>query len=479
MKPMQVTEGSRPSSESGEPGPATDGNEARPWGGLKPAQWIGALGVLVVMVFLITFAVTYTGCSSGPQNDSGPSLQLTFSETVYPKETPNDPKATMPPIIMEAHQDGGYYDFPFQNPNDQTVKVGLASKGCTCSSVDLFLAPEGWEERGNAVNLRAAGLLGCQGTISTLDSLTAAALCTHALDERRKLSDSVHGTALDPTEPNKTAEVPAGARGWVRLGWKGKPAGAAPENLTATLWTGQPGKPSVTLRVRVHFREPLFVPVDQFVNNVVHVSGLEGKIICVSPTRETLNLKTTLLGPYGENSGADPVILGTPHRVRLLAGYGAVSVYEIPVTVRPTSQDVRDCGPFLRYVKIEETTTGVTQGPIAVGGDVAGELTVSPSRIEFGNSSSGTIEIRTTTQNLNLEVDRERTSDFLECNLGSPTAAAGGVTSWKLEVKLKGTVSGNFPDASDPRLRDSAVYLRPANRSEKNSWRHRIPVSNR
>ena len=178
---------------------------------MKTAQWIVLLGVVVAMVFGITFAVSSLPGrkSSGPK--SAPQAKLTFADSVtrFPAPEPGKPEVEQPPAECELGHSQAH-DFWFKNENAQDLPVGVFSKTCQCTTVELWIAPKDWTDVPEPAQRDEAV---------------------------KKLEASVQPTQL--LEKQNGAAVPAGAVGFVRLTWKGDKAG--PKSLSATLWMDEAG----------------------------------------------------------------------------------------------------------------------------------------------------------------------------------------------------------------------------------------------
>ncbi len=106
---------------------------------MKPAQWM-AVVILASMVGGITFVMVYLGGSRGSAAKViAPQASLTFASKRYPEE---GAKALTSEINQLAHQ-----DFWFHNDSGHEVAVGLNSKSCKCTDVELSIAPEEWRPR--------------------------------------------------------------------------------------------------------------------------------------------------------------------------------------------------------------------------------------------------------------------------------------------------------------------------------------------
>ena len=178
---------------------------------MKTAQWIVLLVVLTAMVFGITFAVSSLPGrkSSGPK--SVPQIRLTFADPVtqFPTPDPAKPSEVVPPVECELGQ-SQTHDFWFKNENAQDVPVGIFSKTCQCTSVELWLAPKDWTDVPEPAKRDEAA---------------------------KKLGPVAAKTELKEKEGGVT--VPAGAVGLLRLSWNGNRAG--PKSLSTTLWMNEKG----------------------------------------------------------------------------------------------------------------------------------------------------------------------------------------------------------------------------------------------
>src|SRR5262249_5874000 len=77
---------------------------------------------------------------------------------------------------------------------------------------------------------------------------------------------------------------------------------------------------------------------------------------------------------------------------------------------------------------------------------------------------------------LKLEVDRERTAEFLDVKLTLDTSSSASAgTAWDMVVQVKpDAVSGRFPRDAPESFRDCAVYVRAAGDAKARATR--IPV---
>jgi hypothetical protein len=455
---------------------------------MKRSQWIGALAVLVLMVFVITYALVFLdpgGEGDGKAPEKGqPPPQLTFEERFHP--TPAGPKEFVKPIAQEARDTRhNFDDFWYENTNDTAVTVGLADSNCgRCLEVTLFVLPAADKER--TAWLRAWYAAGTEEAERRLKELEARA----------------QSVVLE--KGGAGAEVPAGAVGWARLRWSTAETSPAPQGRQAKLWFGSPAHPMFALEALVHVREPLRAAGDQ-----VRKLGPGGQlrpedlpfreqdIVCWSTTRRELRLTASVLGPARVAPDSDPFTVGA-QQVLPADGYARFAdqvrewpvlvAYRVPITLARVSADGKrpiDYGPFRRFVLLslegEKAAEAVRlcfecriAGPLEVGGP-GEDGSVRFSDFARSKGATRSVVVRTERPGLELTVDTTRTSEFLEAKLPpKPEVAEDGSRTWVLQVTVKpGAVRGRFPDPNDPRARDSAVYLRIAGDERA----HRVPVS--
>src|SRR5262249_28120944 len=149
------------------------------------------------------------------------------------------------------------------------VPVGMISKSCTCTQVEVSIAPEGWKsdwaEASAGQVLRQASLLLPSGALNSLQNMAA---------NTPELSDSQGKTT--PLTKENSFTVPAGASGWVRLSWQ-KPD-ARTLNTSADLWMSR--KDSTTtarLEASVLIARPIEVNTDVSAGSFNHRDLENGK----------------------------------------------------------------------------------------------------------------------------------------------------------------------------------------------------------
>lgn len=445
---------------------------------MKFTEWLAVL-VLALMVGGIAFVVVFRG-GGGPDGSERQTTEalptLTFPIKVFPQEGE-------PPLVTEVQQHG-HQDFWFVNESGQNLEVGLNSKGCTCSEVEIALAPESWRAYGDCMSSTQA----LQLPLRRLEGLTMLA----ALNAREHRFPELAGTnasSLLLTKENAFL-VPAGALGRVRLSWQQPQARTL--NTFADLWIGQRGG-AVNARIdaRVLVSDPVVIAVREVTLPSVSIRELEylekektgqrGWIICGSLTRQHVQAQAELLRD-GIKPEADPFEVGAPLPLdkadlsKLAKEFGdkmptILAGLKFPVTLKAHAKDGTPAqwGHFLRNVKMTSEegaepvvvpVTGRVLGDVSIGeaGKVRGTLDLGPFPRKRG--TNGTVILQTDEKQLQLELDKTRSADYFKATLSEPEETAAGHRLWKLRVEVPpGAAQGEFPRA-DPRYRDSAVYIK-------------------
>jgi len=493
---------------------------------MKPIQWVVALVVLVAMVFVITFAMNFLGDSKQPPSpfpdDPGASANvLKFLTTSYPAQEKNMPIVKY--VDMEIKNDGnrnpGYRDYLFVNPTDEEVKLGRTGKVCTCSGVELYLAPEEWKteaalllasEAGGGAFQAAEGIGGSPHPLFGLGSL--------ALYDR-KLRDVADDEKLKPTAGlnvgadhlPETATIAPRAVGWLRMKWK---ADRAEDKLVnAELTASSPkGSGLIKLEARVRFVEPVqYVTKDVVVDDLTldRVERQPGdkpqtlktiNLVVWSTTRESLGPKAEVVAKVTPEQ--NPVQVGEPEAVpqEVLdrsppfkggqAPPGQVQcAYQIPVRLLDRSPDgsrPMPFGSFRARVRVTFDDEGIEPVVFVIGGRLRGDLRVGggdEARLSFGTfrardgSSEQTVTLYSDVPGLQLEVDTERTPPFLRdavTEISEPKKTLTGETAWTVRAQVgKKKAEGAFPRPDSEEYWDSAIYIKVKG---DNSRSLRIPV---
>ncbi len=429
---------------------------------MKTARYVGLLAVVTVIVFGITFAMSYLPAmrGGGPKKSASRAI-LTFadSETRYPPAEPG--VAALP---AEVEYGTASHDFWFQNNNPQDLPVGLFEKSCQCTSVELLVAPKEWKNVPEPAKRAEAA-----------ETIAASAPRT------------------DVREKDNAVVVPAGAVGLVRLTWKSSPEHdrQGPKSLTARLWMGEIGSG----------------PTQQFDINTIIVPAVRAAasenvgpfalgdlpqtvyVRCYSSTRTAFPLEVNPLLNRGKE-GSSPFEVGTPEPLnpeelaKLLAELqsnkqpvrAVLSGYRIPIKLLKVAKDKTtpmDAGPFRLRLElktegdepVETSITGLTRGDLSPLGGQLGVVDFGP--FDSGARTSQLIQVESGADVKGLELDHARTADFLTVvgvdasktgdflPIKVDPQLVGGRLVWNLEVQwVPGSPSGVLPPGT-------AVYVRP------------------
>ncbi len=351
----------------------------------------------------------------------------------------------------------GHVDFWFANDKDAPVDVYVMHLSCNrCLSVTIGLAPEG---------ARPAQLPGADVAWQKMDT------------------EEMHHNA-------KAFTVPPKRGGWVRMNWKDEEPGE--RRLSVDVRTTSPVGPAPPARLEytAAFIDPVrALPEDKELSVETLSSGDErphtAQFTVYSSTREHFTLEPQSEGQQKERHPF--VTCGRPvplteeecrglekeHKRAFLCGY------KVPVTVAERLKDGRehDLGPFRTGVRLKTDVSDddmvlyvhgtVRGGGVRVVGDesLADRIALGTFRRDGGAEKTVRVETRPGTK---LTVEKK--PEFLETELKDESAGAG--KTWGLKVTVRaGSVNGHFPQADDPALSDTSVYLKADGRLL------RIPVS--
>lgn len=464
---------------------------------MKPAQWTAIL-VLALMVGGISFVSVYLG--GARQDTSEETVPVAPTTLIFPLKTfPREGEKVQTTELYQV----GHQDYWFVNDTQQDVRVGLNEKGCTCSEVEITVAPPGWME----YLARSAVTQALQQPPRGLDNLTILAAANDRAHQFPELPDA-EGTMLTK---EFHATVPAGAVGRARLSWKQKQV--KPLRTYADLWIGQRGgNANARLESGVRIAEPLEVSKELTIDPISEREleklqseperkGRLGRrwIICYSLTRPTFHLKAEMLHHEPYSAQSDPIEVGAPiplevevlreldksdgmHRLTALSGY------RIPVTVHSKAKDGTpiEWGRFYRVVQLTSSDPGIEPVQIQVKGDVLGDISIGAGdeagTINLGpfprtHGTNRAINLETDEKSLDLELDKTRQPKFLKVTLSEPQEGPGH-REWVLRVTVApNAASGEFPRADNPDYRDSAIYVKTKGGKTGTSHRSiRIPV---
>jgi hypothetical protein len=439
------------------------------------------------MVFGITFALNYLGRPTGtsgpnPIPPPPPARTLRFAKTTYPENEKE------PPLESERNEKG-HHDFWFLNDNEEELLVGLKSRNCRCSSVEMQVMPPEWKQY-------FLKLAEAKKQASITDQLRFASEVDDP--QLRKLEGKGEGVVVE-TPSGTFGKVPAESFGRIRLRWKREQPG--PETLLVKLWTDQADNDSANLSLRVMILDPLQTRPTWEVGNVLarDLPTKDIEILCWSGTRTSIKLKADR-GSSHQPASSDPFVVGEPipmteeQKTKLAQAAGMRRVlcgYRIPITLRAVSEDGTmpfELGPFRRWVVFTGSEEdGIEPVKTAVTGRVEGEVTVgNPSDIgviSFGvfegqKGAKRTVVLQSSVPGLEMKLDPDhKVPDYLKVDKFSDKAEVGpgGSRTWKLQVEVvPGRAHGVFPRDDDPTYRDSAIYLKTL---EKTPRTIRVPVS--
>jgi hypothetical protein len=442
---------------------------------MKQNQWVVAVIVLAAMVGLITYAMTYLGMGIGPGSNTT-TIREDRELTFLWKEAPLGGHSG----IEVEEKTEGHQDYWFFNANSEPVTVGLKTKNCKCTAVELFVLPQEAESLLARDARRMVELGGSVPALPLAGGLSLLAYHEAALPRVQEMAGRPH----ELKHATESADVPGKAIGWVRLRWHADNEGR--QTMAAALWFhSSNGDKGVNLMAAVRIYQPLRVRPTLSMGHL-REDALGAKttrdVICWSSTRTSLRLEAKdgkTPDPYH-----DPFFVGKPEPLGVgeirelekrnrkdndITWEGRVlCAYRIPVTALAVSKDGKtpfDIGPFRRHVIVscpdvpepkQVTVTGRVSGIVEIGSDDSGaeiDFTAFP-RLQGKRES---IAVQSDRADVELSVDDKRTSKFLKATLQKPDPDR---QEWKLLVEVKpGEAFGDFPRRDDPLFEDSAVYL--------------------
>jgi len=465
---------------------------AQAYGFTKSAQWTAVLA-LALMVGGISFVSVYIGDRSS--NSSDASLSVTPPSLSFPfKSFPREGEKMQTTEVRQT----GHQDFWFVNDSEQEVPVGLNEKGCTCSEVELTVAPPSWMSH----LVRSAVISALQQPLRGLENLTVLAA---AYDREHQFPELPEAKTTMLTR-EFFAKVPAGAVGRVRLSWRQEQV--KPLRTYADLWIGQRGgSVSARLETSVRIAVPLEVNKELTIRSITEreleqkEKGHRAWIICFSLTRPSLHLKAELLHEYPWTAQSDPVEVGEPipllpqelrrleEKQKELQQLTILSGYRISVTVHARGKDgtPMEWGRFSRIVQLSSSDPGLDPVQVQVTGEVLGDIRISigdeAGTINFGpfrrtHGAHRTVNLESDEPSIELELDLTRKPKFLNATLSAPQETVAGHRSWMLRVEVPPNAArGEFPRTDNPDYRDCAIYVKIKNGKNSTSFRSiRIPV---
>jgi hypothetical protein len=457
---------------------------------MKPSQTVLLLVIVVVIVFAVTFASMYLSPDrQGPSPKKGqkhdPSAQLTFPVRSYPPEGSGASQH-----VATEYGTKGHRDFWFENGSNREVVVGLNSKNCSCSEVELFLAPAEWRGQLDGVSATRAVC----GSAGILDGIVTAVCAEQWTEDLTAKGENGRTLAARNGVP-----VPPGGYGFVRLSWeatrkpdpnlKGEMAalGVRPELLSADVWMQDPEVGgNVILQTRALLMDGVRLDVKELDAGLLGPGDSKRQLVRVwSSTRYQME------PPRIDVSGAPFVSCSKPEPLtwtdmaELIQRVGPVrSGYRMTISVREQMPDGSrfDEGFFTHQVTIipRETFKLVDSLAVRVHGAVQGDITlvggvtgVNMGTFAVRDGASSSITLQTDRNDVRLTLDEKKVPSFLKATLDGPTKE-GEQRSWQLSVRIEpNQISGSFPRADSEVYRDSAIYLRVDGPVKRNL---RIPV---
>ncbi len=472
---------------------------------MKPIQWILVVIVLVGMVFSVAFVMQFLG-----ENDKGSLITpqaereeiLVVPETRYPSEMQEY-------IDLERTQKYGDHDFPFCNPTDESVTVGVNSISCACVRVGILLASEEWK-------MREAMLVAGQLTATFTQPLLAPGFVAAEMSDpglraaASQIKPAVTLARSDDTKGDFT--IPPHTVGWFRLSWSEGQNGKM--TRSAEVRMKQQAKRAV-VRLEVHVRglDPVQFLAQDYRDQNCTVAELQKKpkelwYTIFSTTRPTLHPKTKLILPPNWKPEQAPVTVGQPQRVppeewhmlleemareRALNGSPDEKnsplpqlqcVYRFAVTLHERSADQKHPFPFGLYryrIRVTFDDENIDPTMCYLSGILTGDVYVAKGkddRIDLGNfhASEGhpgeSIRLYSDVEDLKLEIDRERTPSFLNAEVEPDKTDK---TAWILSVRVEpNKIVGAFPRQDEEAYFDTGVYVKTVGDSSRSL---RVPVT--
>ncbi len=430
---------------------------------MRKVQWTGAVIVLAVLVFALTFAMNFTPSKRTPPPAPAKAVEITrlwFVNEVAGKDVP------IPPTEVSHN---GSWDYWFDNRNPATVQVGLAEKRppCCLENIELFQLQDYKRAELVAENVGRLARLGSSGALATVTSGVAGELL---------VQKNVEGVDL---KEDKGVAVPSRSLGWIRVNWNARNA----ETLSyeVNLWVDSRVNPSRPLAGKLLVVQPVMIRAEGTAVGVLGDQELPKKIpvYFYSTTRDHLDLKIVVDHDRYRPS-SDPFQVSAPERLtwaQLLerdetkAAADLPCVYRVWVTLGHLSPDKStpfDLGVFERSFTVSCAGEPGTEQTVTVNGKVEGEVTLGSTNgiAQFGpfRASTGTrltYTLESDVPGLELQVDQSRMPPFLETPKLLKKEGTANHQVWNLVLRIPPErANGRFPDPKVESLRDSAVYVK-------------------
>jgi hypothetical protein len=393
---------------------------------------------------------------------------LLFTETMATWE-PEDEKKPYDERYAKEYERGaeGRYDYPFDNTLSEPAEVGLLETSCDCTSVlAAALSPEQVAEWEKVQKERPKGIP----------------------DE---ITEKFSWKTLERGQKNGLV-VPAGAKGLVRVSWKGRKNEGQQLRLSVALWMQPEGRMRERNFVRLETPTLIVAPL-RFSQSRLNLGVVEpgtshkGEVDCWSSTRPhvelTLNNKDPLLD-WRVRPLSEPECRILEKKLRHDGVNTHVQcAFHISVTLHEDKDGKRfDQGPFERQAPVvmdgqllgaaAPLVYGSVHGEVQVGsGNDLGKVNLSSFSARDGISRQVLVWAKKGTR---LALDKERTNPpFLRAQLEeNPSSSTANKSCWLLKVEiLPGCPAGPLPG-------DSAVLLRRTDGAQAAPARYiRIPVT--
>ncbi len=407
----------------------------------RTTQWVGAVLILAVMVFGLTFAMNYLDQGPSRPGPKPKAPEIEFTAPVYPSE---DKKS----LVWEHKQDG-FHDFRFSNPGEKDVTLGLRYAGVRRDARE----PSDLSNRGLRVELY------CE-------------------------SGQPSPPPAQPLTTEESRTIPGRSTGWVRLHWSPEQLHWSAEQpeprfVEVGLWTDRPqNNQTILLKVNLVVVRPLLAEKETRLGTTdVQSLPRSWPVYCFSATRPDLQVKAEVEQRGGRPAKSDPLQVEAVERLgdaecreqekRIEGVMNIRCAYRVTVKLRDVSPDGTtpvELGPFQRILTLTCPGTDVKQR-VVLSGSVQGDVTVGtrsdggvvhlpPFRPGEEKEAEKTVLLQSDVAGLELEVDAARTPAILEVPPLEEPEVVFGHRTWKLVVKVRpNQVFGPLPA-------DCAVYVK-------------------
>ena len=396
--------------------------------------------------------------------------------------------------------ESGHFDYWFENPNPELVRLGIKSTSCTCQGAEITsIEPKAWADFLGTANLSSPPF------VAPPNLLTVVAMVNleKTFDWHEvKIKDDALGNTIPAAEP-------AGPRmGILRVSWKGQKVEEL-RSLKAEVLAQLPGSVAVAtpLAAVIMVRSPLeiFVPGNASEVNFGDLRAgqtVRREFVVWSATRRDLDLGLSWIGEESPCLTFDKPVRVSSEELDALFGpkdsgesQAALCAYRVVVHVaesvpnpeKPDKPFRLDLGLIERALRVQVSDEPEKGGKrVPVRGIIRGEISV---RMEKIGGTGGTLNGRLdfgppfdprTAHTIRAEliaeapgIDVEEVADahrpgFLQVKLTPNEVRAGAPPTWRLEVTIPAdSLGGDLPS-------DAHIVVRTKG---ENPRRFRIPVS--